>query len=1000
MTTAVDRDIPDMKKALLATLLMSLLVAGVIIYSWQLLQAGQQQSLQSKFHVDIAEVKTEIDEHMATYEQVLRGARSLFLASDRVTRREWHTYVTTLELHKHYPGIQGVGYAVNISPANLTENEQQMHSEGFPDYHVWPAGKRERYSAITYLEPFDWRNQRAFGYDMFSEPTRHEAMQRACDTGNPALSGKVLLVQETNEKPQAGSLLYLPLYRKQAPLDTVQQRRQALIGWIYSPYRMENMIRGMLDNRDFKGLRLRIYDVDNAPQKTPDSVHPDIDPAALLYDSAGKSSKPVSDDAILAHYTLRMETGGRIWLLDFDALPAYAEVIGLRSLHKEMSAMLLIGLLLILLTWNLFNTQRKASLLAHDLTTSLRQSEERWSFALEGSGDGVWDWDIETGKAFFSPRFKQLLGLAENELGNDIEEWRQRVHPDDIAEVNDAINRHLHGDTPEYSCEHRLRHNSGDYIWVLGRGKVISRSEDGRPLRLVGTKSDISERRQTEESVHLLSQSVHQSGEAVIMTNAEGVIEYVNPAFTSITGYSATEAIGQTSRLLKSGVQKQKFYANMWATISSGRSWRGRIVDQKKDGTTYPAMLTISPITGESGAITHYVGVQQDLHEYEDMEARFHQAQKMEAIGTLIGGIAHDFNNTLAGITGSIFLARKQVQGNPELLERLETVDKLSFRAAAMIKQLLTFSRRNKAEMAPLAIDSFLKETIKLQRISTREDIELKSVIVDHDLTVSGDINLLQQVLVNLLNNARDAVQDRPDPRIEVKLESYSAAPAFLANHPELIARDYACISISDNGRGISPENIDHIFDPFFTTKGVGKGTGLGLSMAYGAVRQHNGVITVDSQPEQGSSFRIYLPLIEVSTATVDETTVGVSMGLGQTVLLVDDHQELLDTNRELLESLNYLVLTASDGEEAVGIYSARRNEIELVILDVVMPKMGGTEACKAIRKINPQARILFATGYDNAGMQQDETVADIPVINKPFSAAKLSTIIHRLLST
>ncbi|HXH71859.1 MAG TPA: CHASE domain-containing protein [Mariprofundaceae bacterium] len=979
-------DYAGLHRPLIATLIMTMMVSGVIAYAIQFLRHQQMQHLQDQFQADIAEVQTKIEERMTAYGQVLKGGRSLFLASDQVSRNEWHEYVSNLELDHDYPGIQGVGYAISIPAAKRVETEQKLRSDGFPDFRVWPEGQRDPYSAIIYLEPFDWRNQRAFGYDMYSEPTRHEAMQRARDTGTAALSGKVLLVQETDKAPQAGTLLYVPLYRKGEPLNSVVQRQQALLGWIYSPYRMDNLIEGMLGKLS-TDIRLRIYDVD------------DGNPDALLFDSFLNRAGPDATYTPLIRKSLTMETAGRQWVLDFEAMPAYARTIGLGMLYKESSGMVLIGLLLIALTWSLFDTRRKAGLMAMTLTSSLRDSEERWKFALEGSGDGVWDWNIETGEVLFTPRFLQMLDMDEEGMGHAMSSWLERVHPDDIEMVKSHLDRHLSGETSEYVCEHRMRRRDDSYIWVLGRGRVISRDEDGRPLRLVGTKSDITNRREAEERIRLLSQSVHQAGEAIMMTDARGLIEYVNPAFCRITGYSEDEVLGKTPGLLKSGVQGELLYESMWGSISGGKTWQGRVVDRKKDGSFYPAMLTISPITNDAGEITNYVGIQQDLQEYENMEARFRQSQKMEAIGTLVGGIAHDFNNTLAGITGNLYLARKEAASIPELVDRLSAIEQLSFRTAGMIQQLLTFSRKSKPSMAPVSIASFLKESIKLQQASLPENIGLQLDIHDPDLLVQGDINLLQQALINLYNNARDALEGVENPVIRVELARFSADKSFRTANPVVHANEFAHITVSDNGHGISEKDIDHIFEPFFTTKEAGKGTGLGLAMVYGAVESHGGVITVESGG-QGAAFHIYLPLIEsLATQVPDPSQMQVVSGNGETILLVDDHEETLKTNRDVLDSLNYRVMTARDGREAIEMYRQHQDEIDLVILDVVMPKVGGKEAFEAMRQINPEVRAMFATGYDRANVLKDADLADMQVINKPFSIGELSQVVRRVLA-
>jgi len=975
------------RRAFIATLLTTLLVSILMLYLWQVLETNRQQHLSDRFQTDIGEVKTKISERMTAYGQVLKGGRSLFLSSQEVTRQEWHDYVSSLELDRDYPGIQGIGYAIAVSPAALAAHERQIRSEGFPDYHIWPEGKRDQYSAIIYLEPFDWRNQRAFGYDMFAQPTRHEAMERARDSGEASLTGKVLLVQETDKAPQAGTLLYVPLYRKGLPLNTVAERQQALIGWVYSPYRMDNLIEGII-GQGLAGMRVRIYDQDDS---TPDN---------LLYDNMSELGEAGHPGKVVLHSSLSLTTAGRTWHLDFDALPAYAESIGFGSLALELSGMSVIGLLLIALVWNLFDTQRRVLILAGKLTMSLRESEERLKFALQGSGSGVWDWDLEAGQVYFSSNVTQMLGLERGALNDDPKAWQALLHPEDAEAALAALDSHLRGDSDEYVSEYRLHHRDGHLIWVQGHARVTSRNEDGSPRRLVGTMTDVTERRRDEEQIRLLSLSVDQAGEAIMMTDADGKLEYVNPAFCRITGFSAEEAVGSTPRILNSGTQDEAFYHTMWESIRGGRIWQGRLVDRRKDGSLYPAMLTISPILNAKGEVTHFVGIQQDLQEYEDMEARFHQAQKMEAIGTLVGGIAHDFNNTLAGITGNLYLAKQQAKEMPELVARLSSVENLAFGAARMIQQLLAFSRHERASMGAMSISSFLKETIKLQRVSLPENIELAIDIPAEPISVKGDINLLQQVMINLLNNARDAVADVAQPHIEIRLQPYAADKAFLAANPQLKAREFAHISVGDNGHGIRKENMSHIFEPFFTTKDPGKGTGLGLAMAYGAIQTHEGVLTVESKQGEGTTFHIYLPLLSMVEDEGAMEAGSLVLGQGETVLAVDDNEEVIVASREVLESLGYRVLIAHNGEEALGIYADSQAEIDLVILDVVMPKMGGRETLQALRGINPKVRAIFATGYDRANVLQDAQFADVPAINKPFNITELSRLLRQVLSS
>jgi len=398
-------------------------------------------------------------------------------------------------------------------------------------------------------------------------------------------------------------------------------------------------------------------------------------------------------------------------------------------------------------------------------------------------------------------------------------------------------------------------------IILLMHGEPIENPEVAESLfKIFSARVSVEiERRQAEEQVRKLSSAIEQTGESVIITNQQGIIEYANPAFTRVTGYSAEEAIGQTPRLLKSGNQDAAFYKAMWKTITDGEVWHGRVVDKRKNGSFYPAMLTISPIFNPSGDVVYFVGTQSDLSEIEDMEQRFHQAQKMEAIGTMVGGIAHNFNNMLAGMTGNLYLAKKRVGENPQVVEKLSKVEKLSHHAADMIQQLLTFAHKGIIQMKEMPLTPFVSETLKLLRVSVPENIALHQDICAEDLVIMGDGTQLHQILANLVSNARDALEGQDEPCITIRLESFQADDAFTEDHPDFETGAYAHLSVADNGTGIPEHQLEQLFEPFFTTKEQGEGTGLGLSMVYGAIKTHQGFVSVESIKGEGSSFHIYI---------------------------------------------------------------------------------------------------------------------------------------------
>lgn len=393
------------------------------------------------------------------------------------------------------------------------------------------------------------------------------------------------------------------------------------------------------------------------------------------------------------------------------------------------------------------------------------------------------------------------------------------------------------------------------------------------------------------------------------------------------------------------------------------------------------------------------VGTMQDLTHLHEVEEQLQQAQKMEALGTLVGGIAHDFNNKLAAITGNLYLAQHSIDENSGTAERLRGVNKLCFDAAEMVKQLLTFARKGQVEMAPLALVSFIKETTKLNRVAIPENIKL-SVTYDKDpLKIMGDITQLQQLFLNLLNNARDALEDVEQPKIDISLQYYEANHSFHEHHPELgHTKAFACMQVTDNGHGISPEHLEKVFEPFFTTKEVGKGTGLGLAMVYGIVQSHHGAIEVDSSPDKGTCFSIYLPIYSgEKTSTLPNIQQGLAIGQGEMILLADDDANVLSTFTEALHAMNYQVLTARNGREAVEMFRQHADSIDLVILDIIMPEMKGPQAAERIRKAKPNAKILFVTGYDSHE-KGISLMGDEVTLEKPFALEKASTTIRNIL--
>ncbi len=501
------------------------------------------------------------------------------------------------------------------------------------------------------------------------------------------------------------------------------------------------------------------------------------------------------------------------------------------------------------------------------------------------------------------------------------------------------------------------------------------------------------------DKLEKLSRAVEQTSEFIMITDCTGMVEYVNPAFSRISGFSDGEIIGSHVSLLGSGGESEDFFRNVRETIAKGQEWHGDFVSKRKSGELYPAMMSISPVRNHDDEISHYVVVQQDLSEHEALQEQLRQSMKMESVGTLAGGIAHDFNNILAGFMGNVFLIRKEMKDEPAILKRLNTLDALSQSAAKMVSQLLTFARKDVVRMQPLLFSPFFHTAVELARSAVPASVNFTCKSCADDAHILGCDNQLQQALINLIANASHAVKKEDQPSIQLSAEYYEADDLFSTRHPELTATEFVCISIADNGCGISQDQITKIFEPFFTTKEIGQGTGLGLSMVYGTIQRHGGVIEVESEVGRGTVFNLYLPKLGKATQQEGLVTNDIVRGMGETILIVDDDYQVVETNRQLLTAFGYNVLEAHDGQKAVEVFKAHRDEIDLIIMDCVMPRMGGAMAASIIFKDSPEAKVIFMTGYDNeATLDEELTTPNTQVIYKPCPPDKLSIAIRKEL--
>jgi len=509
---------------------------------------------------------------------------------------------------------------------------------------------------------------------------------------------------------------------------------------------------------------------------------------------------------------------------------------------------------------------------------------------------------------------------------------------------------------------------------------------------------DFTEKKTAEDRLRLLATAVEQSAESVVITDTSGTIEYVNPAFEQITGYSQQEVIGQNPRILKSGEQDSAFYDRLWRTIAAGEVWSGILVNRRKDGSLYHEDAIISPVRAPQGEIVNYVAVKRNITREVDLRNQLFQAQKMEAVGTLAGGIAHDFNNLLTIMQGYTELVLVDMDGKSPGFPELQAVMHAAGRGAELVKQILTFSRKVETSFRPTNLN---REVQKAQELLSRTIPKMISVQLNlaNDLKyVNADPGQMEQVIVNLAVNAKDALPDTGG-KIVIETRNLYLDDEYCRMHIEARPGHHVLLSFWDSGEGMAKEVLDHIFEPFFTTKKPGEGTGLGLAMVFGIVKGHGGHVTCQSKPGAGTTFNVFLPAIVEKERTPVSATLQMPAFGSETILVVDDEEVIRELGRRLLTRAGYKVLTAGTGTEALEIYRSQREEIALILLDLIMPEMGGKQCFEKLLKLDPNVKVLFASGYSaDTVIEESSQGAAKGFVAKPFDIKKFLKTVRDVL--
>ena len=646
-----------------------------------------------------------------------------------------------------------------------------------------------------------------------------------------------------------------------------------------------------------------------------------------------------------------------------------------------------------------------------EVEEKLAKQGQRLGDILKGTNAGAWDWNIQTGELIINERWGEIIGYTLEELEPiDVQTWIKNVHPEDLPVANALLEKHLIGDLNYYDVVFRQPHKNGNWVWVNARGKVIEWTKDGKPLRMSGTHLDITERKQAEEDTRegkeRFRSLIESAPDGIVISDQSGNITLWNNGAQYMFGYQADEMIGKPVTKIMPEQYRSRHDEGIKRLVTTSNAKRiGKTLELeglRKDGSVFPLELSLS--TWQTQEKRFFAAITRDITERKQaeeektkLETQLRRAQKLETIGTLAGGIAHDFNNILAPIMGYTDMALLNLEKTHPIYNDLKNVLKGAHRAKDLVEQILLFSKQAEKERKPLALQSLVKEALKLLRPSIPSTIEIRHRLDDSCGKVRADASQIHQVIVNLCTNAWQAMEEEGGTlTLELNQKKVDATTATL--HPNLKEAEYACLSIIDTGPGMDEETLDRIFEPFFTTKAVDKGTGLGLSVVHGIVLSHQGDILVFSEPGKGSTFHVYLPTLKSEEEVIEAKSIELTGGT-EYLMIVDDEPDIAEMVKRMLDNFGYKANVYKTALAALKAFKQQPDKYDLLVSDLTMPQMTGLDLANQLHKEDPEFPIMIMTGFgDKLTAATQKKYGIKQVIRKPIVIKELAVAVRKVL--
>ena len=814
----------------------------------------------AQFHNESKQVASKIEERLRDYALILRGGIGLFAASDKVTQQEWHTYVTYLNASESVKGVVALSF-VQAVPASQLAAHIASHRQQKADYTVSPLGSRAFYAPLVYLAPINAHNQGIIGVDMFTDPVMRGAMEQARDTGKPTMSSVVVLKEDEGEQSHRAVIIYAALYRQDMPINTVEQRRAAILGWVDGAYYVDDIVMDILNDWPrFKASSAGFHIYDGAVAKA-DNLIFDITPVHQY-----EENSPY-------YYAYPLQFNDRTWLIAFNENPPH-QVSYYAAWVVLVSGLVLSGLLFILIQF-IIRTQQLAKNIADNLTRryqhqnqALKESELRWKFAVEATGYAIWDWDIKANTVNYSKRWKEMLGFAESEIGNGLKEWDDRIHPDDREQALKTITDYADGKSSHYMNEHRVQCKDGSYKWILDRGMILKYSDDGKPLSMVGMHADITERKQRElvaaQYNTQLSATFDLSPDGFVTFNAKRQVSYVNHAFEYLTGLTVTQVVGLDeqafSHLLVKQCKPQSGFTGIHSLSKQDKFTLGNLNEHAhiiEIDCSPKRMLKVSLIESRADHVSQILYLRDHTQESEVNQL------KSEFMATA----AHELRTPMTSILGYAELLTIQEVEAEDASEYLQTICRQSKLMTAILDDLLDLShleanRDQDFVMTHIELGEVLQEVVASFSM-THHKCPTQLTLAKKPQWINGDRSKIIRVLNNVLSNAYKYSPN--GGAVDVTLIAPTRRPKANLEIPA----HHVGICITDHGIGMTPMQLTHVYDRFYRADASGKipGTGLGMSIVKEIIELHGGQVKIDSEIGQGTVVTLWLPVVSAPKA-------------------------------------------------------------------------------------------------------------------------------------